>query len=111
MRRTVEKVTHSKPHRSKQDLERAHGEFLEVGYPPDFDRMGKEQFDRAAMRRRLLAPRQLEVASLVAEGMNNKEIAQRLGIGEDCVKKHIAAAMRKANVDRRTKLARWLLGL
>jgi DNA-binding NarL/FixJ family response regulator len=71
----------------------------------------KEQLDRAAMRRRLLTPRQLEVASLVAEGINNKEIAPRLGIGEEGVKKHIAAVMRKANVDRRTKLARWFLGL
>jgi DNA-binding NarL/FixJ family response regulator len=71
----------------------------------------REQLDRAAMRRRLLTPRQLEVVSLVAEGINNKEIATPLGIGEEGVKKHVAAVMRKVNVDRRTKLARWFLGL
>jgi DNA-binding NarL/FixJ family response regulator len=111
MRPRGKNVIHCGSSGRKPELERAHCQVPNVDYPPDLERIAKEQFDRAAMRRRLLTPRQLEVASLVAEGINSKEIAPRLGIGEECVKKHIAAAMRKANVDRRTKLARWLLGL
>jgi len=99
-----------KPGRRKEDLKKESCEVSNAHYPLDLLQI-QEQFDRAAMRRRLLTPRQLEVASLVAEGINNKEIAPRLGIGEEGVKKHITAAMRKANVDRRTKLTLWFLGL
>jgi DNA-binding NarL/FixJ family response regulator len=112
MRQMVESI-HSKArsHMSKQDLEREHCKFLKVGYPPAFDCLGKEQFDRAIKRHMLLTPRQFEVASLVALGFESKEIAAQWGITEDGVKKPLAEVMRKANVDRRTKVAQWFVGL
>ena len=86
-------------------------QFVKQNYPPDLERIAKRQFDQAAMRRRLLAPRQLEVARLIVLGLKNREIATQLGITVDGVKKHVTAVMNKAKVDRRTKIARWLEGL
>ena len=39
-------------------------------------------------------PRQLEILRLVAKGMSNEEIAQRLHISRQTVKNHLTAAMR-----------------
>src|ERR1017187_1901637 len=113
MRHTGEESDHSKSrsHMSKQELEKEHCKFLKVSHPPAFDRMGKEQFDRAIERQRLLTPRQLEVARLVALGVENKEIAAQLRITEYCVKKHLAAVMPTAGVDGLTKVAQWFVGL
>ncbi len=36
-----------------------------------------------------LSPRELQVAGLLAEGLTNRDIARRLGIGEPTVKKHV----------------------
>jgi DNA-binding NarL/FixJ family response regulator len=106
------KVTHSKPRRrSKQELEKEHCEFLKVSHPPVYDRIGEEQFDRAIKRQLLLTPRQFEVARLVALGFESKEIAAQWGISEDGVKKPLTEVMRKANVDSRTKVAQWFVGL
>ena len=52
-----------------------------------------------------LSPRQTDVAMLIAEGLPNKEIACRLGIGERSVKTHAALAMAKYGVKTRTALA------
>jgi DNA-binding NarL/FixJ family response regulator len=112
MKGTVKEVNHSEPRRrSKQELEKEHCTFLKVSHPPAFDRMGKEQFDRAIERHLLLTPRQFEVARLVALGFESKEIAALWGISEDGVKKPLTEVMRKANVDSRTKVAQWFVGL
>ena len=112
MSRTDKEVNHSEPRRrSKQELEKEHCEFLKVSHPPAFNRMGEEQFDRAIKRQMLLTHRQFEVARFVALGFENKEIAAQWGITEDGVKKPLAEVMRKANVDRRTKVAQWFVGL
>ena len=44
------------------------------------------------------------VAALAAEGLRNKEIAQRLFISEETVKSHIRSIFNKTNIDRRSKL-------
>ena len=51
-----------------------------------------------------LSDREREVAQLVAEGLRNKEIAQRLYISEETVKSHIRSIFNKTNIDRRSKL-------
>lgn len=51
-----------------------------------------------------LSDREREVARLVAEGLRNKEIAQRLFISEETVKSHIRSIFNKTNIDRRSKL-------
>ena len=52
-----------------------------------------------------LTARQLQVISLVGEGLSNKEIANRLKISEGTVKQHIFFIFRILNVSSRAKLA------
>ena len=52
-------------------------------------------------RKGRVSPRQLEVLRLVAKGMSNEEIAQRLHISRQTVKNHLTAAMRTLGARRR----------
>jgi ATP/maltotriose-dependent transcriptional regulator MalT len=58
-----------------------------------------------------LSRRESEVAGLVAGGLSNRDIAVKLHIAEDTVKKHIAHAADKLGLDGRTQLAvAWATG-
>ena len=50
-----------------------------------------------------LTPREMEVLQLLAEGLANKMIAQRLGISEHTVKFHVNAILGKFNAQSRTE--------
>ena len=50
-----------------------------------------------------LSPRELEVLKLIAEGLRNKEIGDRLNIAEDTVKIHIKNIFTKLDVIDRTQ--------
>jgi DNA-binding CsgD family transcriptional regulator len=50
-----------------------------------------------------LAPRELEVLRLVAQGLGNKEIAAALGISPHTVKYHLASVLAKLGVSTRTE--------
>jgi DNA-binding NarL/FixJ family response regulator len=50
-----------------------------------------------------LTPRELEVLRLMAEGLPNKGIAQRLEISEHTVKFHVNAILGKLGVESRTE--------
>lgn len=50
-----------------------------------------------------LTPRELEILAMMAEGMGNRAIAQRLGISTHTVKFHIAAILDKLNARSRTE--------
>ena len=69
--------------------------------------LGEELFDAAHPRRRRgeapLAPREREVIGLVAEGNTNKEIAARLGIGDETVKTLLERTYAKLGVRRRAE--------
>ena len=52
-----------------------------------------------------LTRREYEVLSLIAEGLNNKNIADKLFISEKTVKNHVSNIFRKINVNDRTKAA------
>jgi DNA-binding NarL/FixJ family response regulator len=52
-----------------------------------------------------LTERQRDVATLVAEGLSNEEIASRLFLSLATVKSHLAAVMRRLDVRTRTQLA------
>jgi len=77
-------------------LEEAFAEFqsLEHGRPPR---------DLSAA----LTAREREIASLVAEGLSNEGIAERLVIGERTVETHVSRAMRKRGMRSRSQLAVW----
>ena len=51
-----------------------------------------------------LTPREREVAGLVAEGLRNDEIAERLGINEKTVRNHLSEVFEKLGVAGRLKL-------
>jgi DNA-binding NarL/FixJ family response regulator len=53
-----------------------------------------------------LTPRELEVLDLLAEGLSNKRIAQRLGISDQTVKFHVAAICGKLGAVNRTDAVR-----
>lgn len=53
-----------------------------------------------------LTDRQIEVRDLVVEGLNNAEIADRLGISRQAVKQHVSRLLAKYAVSNRTAFAR-----
>ena len=52
-----------------------------------------------------ISARELEIITLVARGLENKEIAQLLEIREQTVKNHLGRVMRKVGVRNRQELA------
>jgi DNA-binding NarL/FixJ family response regulator len=50
-----------------------------------------------------MTPRELEVLSLVAEGMSNRAIGASLGISEHTVKFHVTSVMTKLEAQSRTE--------
>jgi DNA-binding NarL/FixJ family response regulator len=55
-----------------------------------------------------LTRRERDVLGLLAEGLANREIAQRLGISERTVKAHLTSAFRRIGVRGRTQAALWV---
>ena len=53
----------------------------------------------------VLSPRERQVATAVARGSSNKEIARELKIAEATVKIHIASILRKLDLDSRVEIA------
>ena len=52
-----------------------------------------------------LAPRELEILTLIAEGYSNKEIAARLNLSDGTVRNYISGMLEKLEVRDRTQLA------
>ena len=57
-----------------------------------------------------LSPREREVASLVAEGCSNKQIARRLAISEPTVKDHVHRILTKTGCPNRAAVAAAYIG-
>jgi DNA-binding NarL/FixJ family response regulator len=62
-----------------------------------------------AMTTATLTPREWEVANLIAQGLTNDEIAERLGMSIHTCRAHLREMMLKLDLHNRTKLARWVL--
>jgi NarL family two-component system response regulator LiaR len=56
-----------------------------------------------------LTEREQEVLALIAEGLSNREIAQRVFISEKTVKTHVSSILGKLNLDDRTQAAIYAL--
>jgi DNA-binding NarL/FixJ family response regulator len=54
----------------------------------------------------MLTPREVQVLELLAEGLSNKAIAQRLSISDQTVKFHVAAICSKFGAANRTDAVR-----
>jgi DNA-binding NarL/FixJ family response regulator len=53
-----------------------------------------------------LTPREVEVLSLVADGLSNKAVAARLGVSDETVKFHLASIFGKLGASNRTDAVR-----
>ncbi len=56
-----------------------------------------------------LSPREIDVLRLVAQGWTNREVAERLGIGEATVRTHVSSILSKLNLGTRTQAALYAL--
>ena len=62
--------------------------------------------NRGATRLGKLTPRELEVLSLVAEGLTNADIGRRLFVSNKTVETHVSSVLGKLNVSNRTEAVR-----
>jgi two-component system, NarL family, nitrate/nitrite response regulator NarL len=65
----------------------------------------QSQILKADRRKFRLTPREIEIVSVVATGLSNKEIAQTLKIAHDTVKHHMSNIFDKLGVSSRLELA------
>jgi DNA-binding NarL/FixJ family response regulator len=67
------------------------------------DRMSRRESELQKLSQ-LLTPRELEIVRLAAEGLRNREIAERLAITEGTVKIHLHNIYEKLGVNGRSQL-------
>ncbi|WP_406246022.1 response regulator [Microbacterium sp. M] len=65
---------------------------------------------RRAAEREALAPREIEIVGMIAEGLSNAEIAGRLHLSEATVKTHVGRVLTKIGLRDRVQIAVWALG-
>ncbi len=56
-----------------------------------------------------LSDREVQVIELVAIGLANQDIAQKLDISKRTVDNHISNILKKTNTDNRVELVRWAM--
>jgi len=72
------------------------------------DHTKREQVADATLRVSLLTPREREVVGLSVKGLNNREIARKLGVSSQSIDNHRSKAMRKLEVENVPDLVRLL---
>ena len=93
-------------------LRAAHDAFALAGATPWINRSAVElratgvQVADAPPRRPELTPQELQIATLVAEGKTNKEIAAALFLSPKTIEYHLANTYRKLDIHSRAELAR-----
>ncbi|GBF82025.1 response regulator transcription factor [Aphanothece sacrum] len=56
-----------------------------------------------------LTPTELKVVQLVAQGLANREIAEKLNVSQRTIESHVSNMLNKTNLHNRTELARWAM--
>jgi non-specific serine/threonine protein kinase len=94
--------------------ERAYTDAWTTGRELNIDQALAEGFDECATRTDVcsadeirLTSREKEVAALIPLGLSNREIAERLIIGERTVESHVSHLLAKLGLPSRTRLASW----
>ena len=65
------------------------------------------EFFQRARANSAISSRKREVLTLVAQGLQNKQIARTLGISENTVKAHLTSTFQRIGVEDRTQAALW----
>jgi LuxR family maltose regulon positive regulatory protein len=102
--------------RARREIDAALASFQELGAEGESARaeamLGKQRRTRATLPAEAmdtplgeLSKRELEVLSLVAEGLTNHDIAQRLVLSQHTVNRHVANILRKLGLTSRTAAA------
>lgn len=63
----------------------------------------KKHIDEAMIHKLEVSKREMEVLALIAEGLSNQEIAEKLFISESTIKTHVSNLFVKLDVKRRTQ--------
>jgi predicted ATPase/DNA-binding SARP family transcriptional activator/DNA-binding CsgD family transcriptional regulator len=72
---------------------------------PERPQAGRERDERPTTDP--LSAREREVASLLAQGLSNRQIAQTLYLSERTIENHVSKILRKLDLDSRTEIASW----
>ena len=91
-------------------LDRAAGEAARLGMAPFTTRIEQLRTQLAAVAeagaaRSILSPRELEVARLVAQGLTNKQIGERLFVSDRTAENHVQHILVKLGVSNRSQIA------
>jgi DNA-binding NarL/FixJ family response regulator len=89
----------------------AAGEFRRLAMPARASAAAAVAADITARRLSIspLSAREEQVASLVAEALSNRQIADRLVLSERTVETHVHSILAKLNFSTRTEIATWVL--
>ncbi len=56
-----------------------------------------------------LTPTELKVVQLVAQGMANREIAEKLNVSQRTIESHVSNMLHKTGLHNRTELTQWAI--
>jgi DNA-binding NarL/FixJ family response regulator len=56
-----------------------------------------------------LTPTELKVVQLVAQGLANREIAEKLNVSQRTIESHVSNMLHKTSLHNRTELAQWAI--
>jgi len=56
-----------------------------------------------------LTPTELKVVQLVAQGLANREIAEKLNVSQRTIESHVSNMLHKTGLHNRTELAQWAI--
>jgi DNA-binding NarL/FixJ family response regulator len=82
-----------------------------LGMAAYVDRTGALVTHLGGTRAAALSPREAEVARLVAQGLTNRQIAERLVISERTAKNHVQHILTKLGFTTRSQIAAWSAGV
>jgi DNA-binding CsgD family transcriptional regulator/tetratricopeptide (TPR) repeat protein len=100
-------VRRGDPAGARAVLDRAEGEASRLGMAPFTTRISAMRAQLAAAARPILSPREAEVARLVAQGLTNKQIGERLFVSERTAENHVQHILVKLGFSNRSQIAAW----